>query len=187
MAKQQITELVQEIRYSSIPRESQSILLNLVENYLVDRNTAARLTFENENGTWGIKGYDIKKVPKELYGAMCKLRDYERIIESPQKLLEVDNLYSDKCKEINRLHIQLAEVKKQLSICTVGDIVYFVSFEKEKIYELPITQIRSVQVGTEPSYFYDSGKFQFCNYDIGNSIFLSEEEAKEALQKREMK
>ena len=67
---------------------------------------AARLTFENENGTWGIKGYDIKNVPKELYGAMCKLRDYERIIESPQKLLEVDKLYSDKCKE-------LAEEKKK--------------------------------------------------------------------------
>ena len=42
--EQQNKELVQEIKHSSIPRESQSILLNLVENHLVDKNTAARLT-----------------------------------------------------------------------------------------------------------------------------------------------
>lgn len=36
-----------------------------------------RLTFKNDNGTWGLKNYDIKKVPSELYGAICKLKDYE--------------------------------------------------------------------------------------------------------------
>ena len=79
-----------------------------------------RLTFENENGTWGIKGYDVKKVPKELYGAMCKLRDYERIIESPQKLLEVDELYSDMCKELAEVKKELLEKIEQLEKCKVS-------------------------------------------------------------------
>ena len=37
----------------------------------------SRLTWKKENGEWGLKGYDIKKVPRELYGYMCKLKDYE--------------------------------------------------------------------------------------------------------------
>ena len=39
MDKQQLTELKEEIKYSSIPRPSQEILLGLVEKYLVDTNT----------------------------------------------------------------------------------------------------------------------------------------------------
>ena len=38
-----------------------------------------RLTWKKENGEWGLHGYDIKKVPTELYGALCKLKDYEEI------------------------------------------------------------------------------------------------------------
>ena len=38
-----------------------------------------RFTWKKENGEWGIHGYDIKKVPTGLYGALCKLKDYEDI------------------------------------------------------------------------------------------------------------
>lgn len=38
-----------------------------------------RITWKKENGEWGLHGYDIKKVPTELYGALCKLKDYEEI------------------------------------------------------------------------------------------------------------
>ncbi len=73
----------------------------------------ARLTFEKEDGTWGIKGYDIKKVPGVLYGALCKLRMYERTNLTPEQIEEMDELYLEKCKEINRLNTELEELKQQ--------------------------------------------------------------------------
>ena len=48
-----------------------------------------RLTFEDESGNWGLLNYDIKKVPRELYGAMCKLKDYEESLLTPKEVLEV--------------------------------------------------------------------------------------------------
>ncbi len=194
MEKQQRTESIQEIKYSSIPRESQKVLLNLVENHLVIGTTAARLTKVMEGEITYTEKRNLKcstYCSKCLQGAgncntlrnmLYKLATYENTGATPETIKEFDTMYLEKCKEINRLHTQLEEVKKHLPICTVGDTVYLVS-SQEKIYKLPITKVRSVQVGTEPSYFYDSGEFQFCNYDIGETVFLSEEEAKEALQK----
>lgn len=49
-----------------------------------------RLTFKNDNGTWGLKNYDIKKVPSELYGAICKLKDYEDSGFSPKQLKDYE-------------------------------------------------------------------------------------------------
>lgn len=45
----------------------------------------SRLTWKTENGTWGLKHYDIKEVPRELYGAICKLKDYEESGLSPDE------------------------------------------------------------------------------------------------------
>ena len=49
-----------------------------------------RLTWKKENGEWGLHGYDIKKVPTELYGTLCKLKDYEELgtVEECQKARE---------------------------------------------------------------------------------------------------
>ncbi len=47
-----------------------------------------RLTWDKP-GEWGIKNYDIKKAPKEIYGALCKLRDYERTGLSPDELKDI--------------------------------------------------------------------------------------------------
>lgn len=54
-----------------------------------------RLTFKNANGTWGLKNYDIKKVPSDLYGAICKLKDYENCGFSPNQLEELDMKWID--------------------------------------------------------------------------------------------
>lgn len=35
------------------------------------------LTKTNSDGSWSVCGMDWKDIPNELYGAMCKLRDYE--------------------------------------------------------------------------------------------------------------
>lgn len=81
----------------------------------------ARLTFKNPNGTWGMNnGYDMHNVPKELYGALWKLKDYEETGLSPEEVMEykklgltpeqireIDKLYLEKCQEVNRLKKQL--------------------------------------------------------------------------------
>ncbi len=45
-----------------------------------------RLTIVNDDGSWGIKGYDIKKAPPELYGLLCKLKEYEDTGFSPEEI-----------------------------------------------------------------------------------------------------
>lgn len=48
-----------------------------------------RLTFKNDNGTWGLtNGYDITKVPSELYGALWKLKEYENTGLTPDEILD---------------------------------------------------------------------------------------------------
>ncbi|MDE7436686.1 MAG: DUF551 domain-containing protein [Lachnospiraceae bacterium] len=66
------------------------------------------LTFHNEDGTWGLKNYDITKVPSELYGAICKLKEYEATGITPEQILEIDKLYQQRLKEIKNLKQQLA-------------------------------------------------------------------------------
>ncbi|MDE7436774.1 MAG: DUF551 domain-containing protein [Lachnospiraceae bacterium] len=66
------------------------------------------LTFCNEDGTWGLKNYDITKAPSELYGAICKLKDYEGTGLAPEQILEIDKLYRDRLKEIEDLKQRLA-------------------------------------------------------------------------------
>ncbi|MBQ6815575.1 MAG: hypothetical protein IJP13_08570 [Lachnospiraceae bacterium] len=45
-------------------------------------------TYQKSNKEWAIHGYDIKKVPKELYGALCKLRAYESTGYQPDDIIK---------------------------------------------------------------------------------------------------
>lgn len=45
-----------------------------------------RITKELPNGTWEIEGVSWKEVPGNLYGALCKLRDYENTGLSPAEI-----------------------------------------------------------------------------------------------------
>ena len=197
LEEQAVKEVICEIKHSSIPRQSQKILLNLVGNHLVVKTTAARLTkviegeityAEERNlkcNTYCSKCLQGAGNCKTLRNMLYKLAECENAGVTPEVIQEFDMLYLEKCQEINGLHNQLEEVKKQLPSCAVGDMVYLIS--DEKVSALLIKEITSIQNETELSYFYNSGKFQFCDYDIGRNIYLSEEEAKEALQKEEMK
>lgn len=42
-----------------------------------------------------------------------KLKSYEDIIDDPEKLKEFDAVYLDRCKEINRLRAELAEIRNK--------------------------------------------------------------------------
>lgn len=66
-----------------------------------------RLTWKNPDGTWGLNNMDIREVPGELYGAVCKLKDYEETGLMPEQLVEMDELYSEKCKEAAKLQKEL--------------------------------------------------------------------------------
>lgn len=88
-----------------------------------------RLTFKKQDGTWGMtNGFNMKKVPTELYGALWKLKEYEELGEpfeiyqsklelkdykalglSPEDLRHVDALYLKKCIEVNLLKQQKQE------------------------------------------------------------------------------
>lgn len=62
-----------------------------------------RLTYEDGQGNWGANGIDIKAVSGEVYGALAKLRDYERTGLTPDQIVTMDWLYRDKCEELARM------------------------------------------------------------------------------------
>ena len=66
-----------------------------------------RLTWKNPDGTWGLHNMDIRKVPSELYGVVCKLKDYEETGLTPQQMAEIDELYTEKCRETAKLQKEL--------------------------------------------------------------------------------
>ena len=64
-----------------------------------------KLTWEKEDGSWGVTGmeFDLRKLNPILYNALNKLKEYEKICDSPEKLHEIDRLYLKKCEEINHI------------------------------------------------------------------------------------
>lgn len=69
------------------------------------------LTYYNSDGTWGLKYSDIKAVPGELYGAMFKLMQYERTGLSPEQIIEMDELYKEKCQEVAELEERIKKLE----------------------------------------------------------------------------
>lgn len=43
-----------------------------------------RITYRHLNGEWGIQGVDLTQLPPKVYGALCKLRDIEDLLEAIQ-------------------------------------------------------------------------------------------------------
>lgn len=49
-----------------------------------------RLTVTDDLGNWGMaNGYPMMKVPSELYGALCKLKDYENTGLEPEQIEQI--------------------------------------------------------------------------------------------------
>ena len=78
-----------------------------------------RLTYENQNGEWGIKGYDIKECPGGLYGAICKLHEYEKSGLEPDEVIRLDDfsgsqaaLRPGKCQAYERLGVTPEQLKR---------------------------------------------------------------------------
>lgn len=70
-----------------------------------------RLTEQDECGNWMLKGVAWKelyegqvitsKLRSYLYGALCKLKDYENTGLDPIQIERMDQMYLEKCKEVN--------------------------------------------------------------------------------------
>ena len=76
-----------------------------------------RITYDTPQGEWGINGINIKDVPGPLYGAMCKLHEYEKTGLDPDDIYKIDELYREKCEQVNNLersYIVMAEQKEIL-------------------------------------------------------------------------
>lgn len=96
-----------------------------------------RLTWKNPDGTWGLKNMDIKDVSGELYGAMCKLKDYEETGLMPEQIVEMDELYSEKCKEVAKLQKQMKSLSAKMEekeLIEEEDILKFYYCESEDEY-----------------------------------------------------
>lgn len=70
-----------------------------------------KLTWSKPNGTWGLKNYDIHDVPKELYGPLYKLHNYEKTGLSPEEVedLKERQQLSRYCGEEKQLIEAMAE------------------------------------------------------------------------------
>ncbi len=61
------------------------------------------LTWQRPDGDWEVTGIPWSEIGGRLYGALCKLRDYEKTGLQPGQVLEMNELYLEKCREVNAL------------------------------------------------------------------------------------
>jgi hypothetical protein len=59
-----------------------------------------RLTFKNNDGTWGIKTCNIKDFKGNMYGVACKLKDYEDTGLSPERVIEINEFYNSQLAKV---------------------------------------------------------------------------------------
>jgi hypothetical protein len=61
------------------------------------------LTRQSPDGNWEVTGIPWSEIQGSLYGALCKLKDYEKTGLQPGQILEMNELYLEKCREVNAL------------------------------------------------------------------------------------
>lgn len=100
------------------------------------------------------------------------LAAYEDTGLSPEQIIEMGNLYAEKCKE-------LAEVKKLIPPCKAGDTLYQPAYSSITkvggIEEMKVLEASNSRIWAEWDCF-DRG-------DLGKTVFLTQAEAEEALKK----
>lgn len=79
-----------------------------------ERRKWMMLTWTKKDGTWGLKNFDVKKLPGEVYGAVCKLHDYEKSGMSPDMAERVKEIldYFGSEDEARRCMVKLQEYER---------------------------------------------------------------------------
>lgn len=117
-----------------------------------------------------------------------KLKAYEDIIDDPGKLKLIDELYLERCEEINRLNAKLAEYKKLeeegvlLRLpCKVGDKVYNLIPRLKKANNFQENEVTTIKVYSDSVYIFLKNGLAKDTKQIGKTVFLTKEEAEQAL------
>ena len=70
-----------------------------------------RLTWKRKDGSWGLHGVDVASLNNTLYGVAAKLKDYEETGLAPDQIRNMDELYLEKCEEVNRLKSEIQRLR----------------------------------------------------------------------------
>jgi hypothetical protein len=94
---------------------------------------------------WGLNGMDLKDIPENLYEAIHRLQQYESLGLEPEEIVLIDNLYLEKCQEVNntiKLDKAAAEwfrenPEKQVTLCSCNKCkLYYKPTEGHKCQEI---------------------------------------------------
>ncbi len=127
-----------------------------------------------------------------------KLAQYEDLGLTPEQIREVDRLYAEKCKEVAEYQKKIEDGRLIELPCKVGDTVYLISnpinvtnYENDeddetlKIFDCKISSITFYNTSNQIRLCWD-GEFvayYLSTEDIGRVVFLTHEEAEQALQR----
>lgn len=101
---------------------------------------------------------------------ICRLSAYEDTGLMPEQIHELDELYHKKCEE-------LAECKKRLPRCKLGETIYWLDKENGKVVPSKVFEIHH----QSDVFTYYSETYGFSDEDWGKDVFLEEAEATTAL------
>lgn len=65
--------------------------------------TDKMLIGKTPDGDWEVNGIPWSGIVSGIYWVLCRLRDYEKTGLQPEQLLEMNELYLEKCREVNAL------------------------------------------------------------------------------------
>ena len=111
----------------------------------------SRLTYQEEDGTWGIKGIEWSEIPNELcsrlYGALCKLKDYEKSGFTPQEVEEMRQTYGNtaakcryKAKDGRMTMVDARKMLQVMNVCCKGII-----FTKSEICQISMVCMKALE------------------------------------------
>ena len=82
-----------------------------------------RITWNESDGSWGIKGAKLETLPPKVYGALYKLMNYEKTGLSPKQIEEMDLLYTEKCKEVAKIEKKLEKLYLNQCVLTYNCVL----------------------------------------------------------------
>lgn len=137
---------------------------------------------------------DLMEYTENILKFLKELKEYRNICDSPEKLKLIDELYLERCEEINSLNAELAEYKKLEEEkkliklpCNVGDTVYYVDDIRKFVDECNVTKVdcRTMNRYHMGISIEINGKLWHCIGAelIGEVIFLTKEEAEQTLKR----
>ena len=135
---------------------------------------------ENEAVVSTCKYWTLRRTEEYIKGATNRLAAYEDTGLTPEQFEVIDQLYLEKCREVNALKEQIKNLSEIKTIpapkCKVGDKVYYI----DHTGELRESEVKKVQITIEPDKtecVYTSKYLQFCDEDYERIVFPTPGEA----------